>query len=375
LADKLLAAGGLPSLDDAQAYLDAETPTHCSAPLAGVQVKGNPDIRMTGQACRNVVGVIRGTGPQQDEYVAITAHYDHLGRAPTRSMFGRREQREKEIHNGADDNASGTAGVIELGKALARTPKLNRSVLLITFTAEERGLIGSRYFVEHPTVPLERIVALLNMDMIGRMQEGSNSLWVYGTGTGDGLEELVRRCAAEQGLQVVASAASSGHSDEASFYDAGVPVMHFFTGIHEDLHRPTDDTEKINEQDAARVLYLVHDTARELIDRPGRPTYCYAAGGADLGHHSARAVMSFWPDPADEGAACGLAVARTAPNGPADQAGIVAGDRIVQIDETPITGSADYMKAMSNKQPGDTVTVVVERDGKPVTMRVTLTAD
>ena len=170
------------------------------------------------------------------------------------------------------------------------------------------------------------------------------------------------------------SGASTGHSDEHPFYEAGVPAMHFFTGIHEDLHRPTDDTEKINEQDAARVLHLVHDAARELIDRPGRPAYCYAAAGAELGHHSARAVMGIWPGPTDKGAARGLAVGRTAPNGPADRGGVVAGDRVIQIDDTPITGPADYMKAIGSKRPGDTVTVVVERGGKLLSMRVTLAA-
>ena len=373
LADKLLGSAKLDSLAVMQQRLDADNPRQCSAVLAGIRVKGRADLRRDVATSDNVVGLIQGTGRQWDEYVVIGAHYDHLGRRPRRSLFGRRDPEGKVIYNGADDNASGTAGVIELGKALARSGNLNRSVLLIAFTGEELGLHGSRHYAEFPTVPRDRIVAMLNMDMIGRMDEDGR-LTAYGVGTGEGFEDLVHRCAGEVGLEIELRRPVSGRSDATPFYELGIPAMFFFAGLHPDYHQPTDDAEKINEQGAARIVQMAYAVARELIDRETEPTYCYVPGRAAIGDEPVRAVMGFWPGSPDATAGEGVVVSRTAPNGPAARAGIQAGDRIVRIDGQEIGDTEDYARVTAGKRPGDTVEVVVVREGREFTLTVTFAA-
>ncbi len=374
LADTLLAAGGLDSLDVVQERLDADQPTHCSAVVPGVRVRGSVDLQREQAPSRNVIGLIRGTGPQADEYVVVGAHYDHLGLRAVRSFFGPTGDGKEEIHNGADDNASGTAGLIELGRALARAGDLNRSLLLIAFTGEELGLLGSAHFVDHPTVPLDRIAAMVNLDMIGRMPDDRQRVSVYGVGTGAGLEDLVHNCASIVGLEVDAQAPVSEQSDEASFYERGIPTVFFFTGLHVDYHQPTDDASKLNEQGAARVARMAYGVVRGLVDSPGQPTYCYVPGRASPSAGPARAVMGFWPKPAAEGESADVVVARVAPNSPADRAGIRPGDRIVQLDGWPVQDAADYAEAIGGKRPGESVEVVLERDGQRITLTVTFAA-
>ncbi|MFQ5491490.1 MAG: M20/M25/M40 family metallo-hydrolase, partial [Phycisphaerae bacterium] len=372
LAETLLDRARLDSLDELQEKLDADTPEQCSTLMPNLRASGQAGLERRVEASKNVVGMIRGKGRNADEFVAIGAHYDHLGTSVPQSMFGNPDRAKRQVHNGADDNASGTAALIELGKALSRWPGLNRSVLLIAFTGEELGLHGSRRFVEQPTVGLDKIVALLNVDMIGRMPEGSNLVSVYGTGTAEHFDELIERCASDVGLKTNPHRAGSGRSDDASFYSEGIPAVHFFTGLHDDYHRPTDDTEKINEADAVRVVEMMYLMARELIDKDQAPTYRYVAGRASLGGAVVRAVMGIWPDISDEGASAGILVGRTAPNGPAEKAGVQAGDRIIRLDGRAIDDLAGYLSVTGDKKPGDVVELVVDRQGKQITMQVTL---
>jgi hypothetical protein len=371
LADALLVAAELETLEALQEKLDADEPVHCSALLTGIQVSGEAGGDEDAVESKNVIGLIRGHGPQSDEYVVIGAHYDHVGRRARPTLWGTGGTEDKQIHNGADDNASGTAGVIELARALAKAGDLNRSVVVIAFTAEERGFIGSRHFVKSPTVPQDRMVAMLNLDMIGRMQD---RVTAYGVGSGVGFEELVVDRAREVGLKVETRGPISGHSDEDPFFKASIPVIFFFAGLHPDVHQPTDDAHKINEQGAARIVQLVYGVARSLIDREAPPTYSYVAGRASLAEESPRAVMGFWPGASDEAGAEGILVKRTAPNGPADRAGIMGGDRIVRIDGQAVNDASDYAKVTADKKPGDTVEVVLIREGEEVTVQVTFAA-
>jgi len=372
LADRMLAAGGMDTIEELQDRLDAEEPVHSSAPLNGVNLRGRAGLKRTSATARNVVGVIHGKGPLAGEYLVISAHYDHLGTAASRSMFGRQDQdAEKQIHNGADDNASGTAGLIELGKALVRQQDLKRSVLLAAFTGEEMGLLGSEHYVEHPSVPLEKIVACVNMDMIGRMEPDSNKFYVYGTGTATGFEELVLRAATEEGLQVDEIKASSGQSDEASFYEKQIPSMHFFTGMHPDYHRPTDDSDKVNEQDAVRALAVVGGVVWQIINAEQRPVFQDVGGFAGV-RQGNRVVMGIYPEDAAESAEKGLRVARVVPDGPAQKAGMKDGDCIVRIQETAVGGMDDFRQALRQRKAGDSVQVIVHRGEEEVTLTVTL---
>lgn len=357
-----------------QRVLDAETAENCSGLFANIGVKGRAGLGKMVTRSKNVVGLVRGQGPNADEFVVLGAHYDHLGTSKPHSWLGKLYESESRIHNGADDNASGTAGLIELGKALSRWPGLNRSVLLIAFTGEELGLHGSRQFVERPTVPLDKMVAMLNMDMIGRMSPGTDSLTIYGTRTAEQFGGLIDRCAGEVGLKVTTHPNGSGRSDAASFYKADIPAMHFFTGLHPDYHRPTDDAEKVNQADATRVVQMIYRMTRQLVDKEQRPTYRYIAGRARLSGQAKRAVMGIWPDQSDRGAGKGVLVGRTSPNGPAEKAGMQTGDRILRLDGQEVSDLDSVLNVTGKKKPGDVLEVVIDRQGKQIELQLTLAA-
>ena len=375
VANRMLAAGGLASLQVLQGHLDAATPRHCSAPLAGVMVRGRAGLSEKGVEARNVIGLLRGSGPHAGEYLVIAAHYDHVGQRARGSPFAPPAESPEAIHNGADDNASGTAALIEIARRLARERPLDRSVLAIAFSAEEMGLRGSEHFVEHPTVPRERIVACLNMDMIGRMPENADLVNVFGLDTGRGLADTVYRCADRLDLEVLGSPSPTGRADEASFQVAGIPGLHFFTGLHADYHRPSDDADRINEYGGARVAGLVYEIARELIAAETRPAYHDVATYASLRRPGRqRPMMGFRPGTTEAGGAAGLLVDAVNTDGPARSAGMRPGDRIVRMGDRQINGLADFLTALRGHQPGKEVEVVVLRDGAEVRLTVRLAA-
>lgn len=374
LADKLLAAGGLNSLDALQNKLDAGG--YASKALTGVKISGDPGIRRKTATTRNVVGMLRGSGKYANEVVVIGAHYDHLGRTVPRRGFGqskRSEEPQLQIHNGADDNASGTAGVIELAKALRRRSGLKRSVLFIAFSAEETGLLGSKHYVKHPSIDLDRIVAMLNLDMIGRLpvDDDDAKVQVFGTKAAEEFEEMIERLGKRRGLTIQASASAIGPSDHTSFYREKIPALHFFTGLHGDYHRPGDDTDKINTDGAVSVLNLVYDVAEEIVNGDAKPTYHEFTERARVsGRGGFRVRMGIYPSYADNDD--GLVVDGVVDGGPAADAGMKSGDIIVKIAETDVANIRDYMGALRSNKPGDTVDVIVKRGGDKVTLNVKL---
>ena len=375
LAESLLNAGGLDSLATLQARVDGGA--LASAPLDGVRLTGQAGVEPIMAEARNVVGLIRGQGPAADEYVVIGGHYDHLGFEVPRRMFGSEGSGQREIHNGADDNASGTAGVIEAGRMLVRARPLKRSVLLVTFTGEETGLHGSRYFVDHPPVPLDRIVAMLNMDMIGRFDDEKNTLQVFGTKAAEEFEEMVTRLTEKGNMKLRGDASALGPSDHTLFYQKNIPSIHIFTGLHTDYHRPSDDVDKINARGGARVTDVVVAMAREIIDADAPPTYHQVKERANIfGQRTSggrRVVMGIMPGYADSGGGDrGMLVDGVIENGPALKAGMKDEDRIVKIGSLVVNNIQDYMGALRNNKPGDEVGVVVLRDGKEVKLTVTL---
>lgn len=317
----------------------------------------------------NVVALLEGNDRSlKDEVVIVGAHYDHLGFGGQGSMV----PGTVAIHNGADDNASGTAGLLELAQLFAaRRSDLKRSLLFIAFGGEEEGLLGSAHYVKYPIVPLEKTVAMVNMDMIGRPKD--SSLIVYGAGTSPLWYELIQKTGGAVNFQLKLNEEGFGPSDHASFYGKNMPVLFFFTGLHEDYHRPTDDWQKIQSEDAQRIVQYVHDLVFAITNRTERPLFTKveisprpAAGDT----RSLRAYVGTIPDFSESGR--GYKIGGVAAGSPADRAGIKAGDLIVKFGGKEILNIYDYTYALQEFKPGDEVEVVVVRDGEELNMRVTL---
>ncbi len=376
-AQAMLDLGGTDSLEELQRRNDAGS--YVSIALAHVKVSGHAAIEKNKAPTQNVVGLLPGRGPLKDEYVVIGAHYDHLGL--TRPMMRKfkdgkivKEKSSPQIHNGADDNASGVSGLIEIARALSAQKGPRRGVLFVAFSAEETGLHGSNYYVKHPLVPQPDTVAMLNLDMIGRMPTTGNILEVFGANSGDTFESYLTKAAKPLGIKIAPSPDTGGRSDHAPFVREQVPSMHFFTGQHSDYHKPTDDAHKINAKAGAKVIRLVSQVASDLASSPARPKFQEVAQDklpTPGGTPTYRVVMGLAPGYGDDGTA-GMKVEAVNPQGPADVAGIKAGDRIISISGKKVSNVYDYMASTRSNNPGDTVVVVVVRDGREISLKVTL---
>jgi Zn-dependent M28 family amino/carboxypeptidase len=314
---------------------------------------------------KNVVGVLEGVGPLANETVVIGAHYDHVGRGGPDS--GAIDPNSKEIHNGADDNASGTATLIEVARQIVQAEsKPRRRIVFIAFTGEERGLFGSDYYTKHPLFKLEDTVAMLNMDMVGRLDE--DKLIIEGVDTAAEFEPLVESANRRQAFKITKKSGGSGPSDHASFYPMKVPVMHFFTGTHGDYHRPSDDFEKLSLSGMRRVGEMVAEVALNLAQDSQRPTYKEVAapvrGGGDRPYFGS--VPDFSSDQP------GYALKSVTSGSPAEKAGIQGGDVIIKLGESRIGNLDDFDSALRKFTGGDRVPIVVRRDGQDVTLQVTL---
>ncbi len=344
-----------------------------SATLDGWRIKGRIVIDRTETQGRNVLAILPGAGaaaagdqPAIDprETVVLGAHYDHLGYGGSNSAA----PGEKAIHHGADDNASGTALLVEVARQLEEAGPLPRSVLFAAFSGEERGLLGSGHYAANPAVPLADTVAMVNLDMVGRLVD--DKIIVHGTGTGTGLEQLVDRLVAARGFGVAKEAGGFGPSDHSSFYAKKIPVLHLFTGSHADYHRPTDTADKINYDGMVRIAGLVADIVRELATSPEKPAYIevastmFARGGGD------RPYFGSIPDFGKPGK--GYAISGVTKDSPAAKGGLQGGDLIVRIGESAITGLEDFDSALRKHKGGETVKVVVIRAGAEVSLDVTL---
>lgn len=378
IVDTLFTGSGLGPLDELQKRLDAGESV--SSELPHNESHGQAGFEKVTAPTRNVLGMLPGTEPEGG-VIVIGAHYDHLGlRKPRMRRFkaGKlvEQNAEPQIHNGADDNASGVSGLIEVARMFAAGPRPKRSILFAAFTAEETGLQGSKYFMDHPVISLNRVVGMLNMDMIGRMKRGERVVQVFGTECGTGFADILQSNARLVGLKIAPIPDPGGNSDHASFVRRKVPSLHFFSGYHSDYHKPTDDANKINAQGGAKIAKLVYRTARALATQTTRPEF-RVVQGAKKGEPSAlpsyRVVMGLAPGYVDDGTP-GMGVDAVNPDGPAALAGMQAGDRIIRISGKEVANVYDYMAATRNNKPGDTVEVVAVRKGKEITFRVTLAA-
>ena len=243
-----------------------------------------------------------------------------------------------------------------------------RKLVFIGFTGEEEGLIGSAHYVKEPVFPLAKTVAMINLDMVGRLSE--ERLTVYGTGTSDHFKELIERTTKAHHFHLIPKPEGFGPSDHSSFYGKKIPVLFFFTGTHSDYHRPTDDWEKINIVGMDRIVDLVEEVANTVVNASDRPNYIEIKGMGMVSRGGSRPYFGSIPDFGSE--AAGYAIQGVAPDGPADRAGIKAGDLIVQMGDRKITGLDDFDLALRRFKAGEEIPVVVVRGGKKVPLKVTL---
>jgi len=412
------ASAGVPVLHMKRSILESLL-AHARSKLADIEAAIEEDLKPRGRAlpgwtakaiitverpkipARNVIGVLEGKGPLADETIIIGAHYDHLGTGEYGSLGG--HDAKGRIHYGADDNASGTTGLMELARRFAAIPnRIGRRIVFLAFSGEEIALLGSRHYVNQPVFPLEKTVFMLNMDMIGRMTQveddglpgvkaitgGTSSilpgnkmlrdrLVIYGTGTAEGMDALVDQLTRDDNLKVIKVPAGTGPSDHDSFYRKKIPVLFLFTGTHRDYHRPTDTPEKINLEGLHKVVKVAERIITHFSTQEQRPNYLVAQGN--------------WSDPTDpnprpsrmnmpklgimpgnyESADGGVLVDDVSPGGAAEKAGIRKGDIIIEIAGKPVKNIGAYMTAMAQHKAGIAIDVIVLRKDAKVTLKVT----
>lgn len=312
---------------------------------------------------KNVVGLVRGT-IESDEVIIIGAHYDHLGYGEFGSLYRGDTPR---IHNGADDNASGTAGLIELAQYFGKY-RPETDLLFVAFSGEEMGLLGSAHFVEEPTVNLDNTLAMINMDMIGRMED--HKLIIFGTGTTSDWEEILL-VANTDSLKIQLVKDGTGASDHTSFYYKNIPVLHYFTDTHSDYHRPSDDVEYINNEGIAKITehivrvieYLdgIDKEQMAFIEAPGKQRQSMRLEGPTLG------VL---PDYGYDGT--GMKITGINPNQAADNAGLQSGDIIIGLGDARLDDIYDYMGALNTLEKGETTTITILRNGEEITLELQL---
>lgn len=412
LAQKILTLG---TLEDYRATADVrQVDTHIkidrptssvaeiprSLALRSSMVRLKPDINVDvirrESPSYNVVGILPGTDPilskLNDETIVIGAHYDHLGRGGEGSLA----PREGDIHHGADDNASGVAGLIELARVLStQNPKPRRTIVFIAFSGEEEGLLGSDYYVNHPIIPLAQTVAMINMDMIGRMKE--RNLIVGGVGTAGEWRSLIdtdnstgvtATSVKVSGMPVPMTSDGKpagnvdpskqfdltlnedgfGPSDHSSFYSKQVPVLFFWTGTHDDYHKPSDTADKINYEGEARIVSFVERIVRDIDKSDKRPTYTVAKSEAQGRASGFRVYLGTIPNYADSND--GLKLDGVRDDSPAAKAGLKAGDRVVKLAGRDVKNVYDYTYALGEMKAGQEYEVEVMRDGQRLTMKI-----
>lgn len=333
---------------------------------ASISVGLKPVIRST----RNVIGLVESENPvYKNEYIVIGAHYDHLGMGGRGSLSS---STEPEIHNGADDNASGTSTVMELAQKFSANKKsLKRSMIFMTFSGEEMGLLGSAHFVKTPTIPLDKVVAMYNLDMVGRLNEES-SLTVYGTGTSPIWKDLLNDKNSFYSFKLNFIDDGFGPSDHSSFYAKDIPVLFYFTGTHSDYHKPSDDFDKINYTGLEKIGRFVYDMADAVNQKDDKIAFTKTKSEPRERRRDAtsRVYVGTVPDMSTQ--ADGFKLSGVSDGSPAEKAGLKAGDIIIKFGGKDVKNIYDYMYAIQDHKPGEEVDVVVKRGEEEITLKVPL---
>ena len=318
----------------------------------------------------NVLGVLPGQGELANEYVVLGAHFDHVGMGGMGSLA----PGTVAVHNGADDNASGTVCLMEAARQLSLVAKKagpdvpRRTLVFMAFSGEERGLLGSQYYVDHPRFELENTVAMLNMDMVGRLT--NNELTIYGTGTATELDAMVTQANDSLAFSIQKLPEGMGQSDHQSFFQKNIPVLHFFTGLHSDYHRPSDDFDKINLKGIERITEMVTGIANRISTDPAKLTFVKVKGRAN--------PQAKVPRRTTLGArlklnVIGVVVDRILSSGLAKQIGLQPEDKILKINDEETTSRAELDRILQTLKKGDAVTILVERNEEKMELKVVLT--
>jgi Zn-dependent M28 family amino/carboxypeptidase len=382
-ADQMLNSALNKSLTDVEEAI-AKDLTPASAPLKGWSAMVSITVSREKIAVKNVVGILEGAGPLAKETVVVGAHYDHLGYGGSGS--GSLAGGVKAIHHGADDNGSGTTALMELARRFGAPPpnppppggegkEGRRRLVFIAFSGEEMGLLGSQHYVDHPLFPLDSTVAMVNMDMVGRLavdeKSGKSKLEVGGTGSAKEFDGLIDKLNAKYEFDVKKNKSGVGPSDHTSFYLKGVPVFFLFTGLHKQYHKPTDTVDLINFAGMERIADLAEDLTRRLATESARPEYVKGVGsmfsGGSLGNTPR---LGFMPGNYDDDAD-GVLIGSVTKDGPADKGGVKDGDRIVAVAGEPIKNMTMYMQVMGKQKRKQPVEITVDRKGDKVKLTVT----
>jgi Peptidase family M28/PDZ domain/PA domain len=368
VADALLAQSGT-TLKDLQSGLDTENP-HATTGLAipKVRAKVSIGVEHIKDHDSNVVAVIPPVGT--DEYVVVGAHYDHLGLGKTGSSLGRAGE-EGRVHPGADDNASGVAAIMEIAAAVAAddVPAFRRGIIFGCWSGEEIGLIGSAAFCAKPPVPIAKIAAYFNFDMVGRLRD--NKLTLQGVGSSKVWRRLIEKRNVAAGFDLTLQDDPYLPTDTTSFYPKRVPVLNFFTGAHEDYHRPTDTAEKLEFAGLERIAEFARALVLDVATAKERPDLSRVERKADAGgsRETLRAYLGTIPDYTTE--IKGVKFSGVRAGSPAEKGGMKGGDILVEFAGQKITNIYDYTYALDAVKIGTPVALVVERDGKRVELTVT----
>jgi aminopeptidase YwaD len=361
------------TLDDLRQAIDKDLSNHSMALQASSKLTVNVDIDRIHRKVSNVIGELPGADANSaDQYIVVGAHYDHLGLGDEHSLA---PNQKGQVHHGADDNASGVSGVLELADALSHASTRPRhSIVFIDFAGEELGLLGSSYYTQHPPFPLKQTIAMVNLDMIGRVT--NNRLYVAGTGTSPSFAQIVQESNHGIAFDLSPSASGYGASDHTSFATHDVPVLFFFSGLHSDYHKPSDTWDKIDAADGARVAELVSNVIGELDALKEKPQYVRLAEQATATTGGGGGYGPYFGSIPDFGQVehGGVRFADVHDGSPAGKAGFKAGDVLIEFDGKPIDNLYDFTYALRAHKPGDKVMVTVMRGNEKVTAEVTLEA-
>ncbi|MEW6305711.1 MAG: M28 family peptidase, partial [Verrucomicrobiota bacterium] len=333
-----------------------------SCALDKVAVEVSVEIAREFARTKNVIGRLRGSDPAlAEQYVVVGAHYDHIGYGLRKENRGKAEF----IHNGADDNASGTSVVLELARTFAaQRPK--RSLLLMLFSGEERGLVGSRHYVDHPVVPLDKTVAMVNLDMVGRGKQG---LDVGGVGTSPLFKPMVEELKTNFTVRVTTSPGGRAPSDNTSFYNKGLPVLFFYTGQHKDYHRPSDDWQLIDRDEIGQIAQLAGRVVERIASQPEPPKFVKSDGNPLLSG-ARRVRLGVMIDA--EGRGPGVTITEVMPDTPAARAGLKAGDVLKALNEKLLENPVGFVTTLGRFRPGETIDATLVREGQEMVVKITL---
>jgi len=326
------------------------------------KISASVNLKFEKETATNIVGFIEGSDPiLKNEYIVIGAHYDHLGYGGNRS--GSLNPDSLQIHNGADDNASGTAGVLELShKLMMNKSSLGRSIITICFDAEEKGLLGSRFYTQNPTKNLDQTAIMINMDMIGRLNE--KAVTIGGVGSAKNLSDIVDNVQNKHTLKIEKnmSGMDFGRSDHASFYKENVPALFFFTGAHQDYHKPTDDWDKIDYQGEKDILMFLYDLIIQLSNIKQKLLFTETID-KNPNNESPSFNVTFGVIPSYGSQKVGMEIdGISKKGGPADKAGMKKGDIIIEINRKKVRNIYDYMARLAELKHGDEVMVKIIRN-------------